>query len=183
MFLGILVAFAVASPGQLVPSGLRRPGPICAILGAALIIVLIGVADDIWDLDWMTKLAGADHRGRAARLAGRADRLACRSAGSPSARPCMSLILTVFAIVLVMNAVNFIDGLDGLVAGVAIIANGVFFVYSYMLGQGDRRSRILQPRLAASRPCSSARASASCRSTGIRRSCSWATPARCWSGC
>ena len=32
-----------------------------------------------------------------------------------------------------MNAVNFIDGLDGLVAGVCLIANGVFFVYSYIL--------------------------------------------------
>jgi UDP-GlcNAc:undecaprenyl-phosphate GlcNAc-1-phosphate transferase len=32
-----------------------------------------------------------------------------------------------------MNAVNFIDGLDGLVAGVAIIANSVFFVYSYVV--------------------------------------------------
>jgi UDP-GlcNAc:undecaprenyl-phosphate GlcNAc-1-phosphate transferase len=31
-----------------------------------------------------------------------------------------------------MNAVNFVDGLDGLVAGVAIIANGVFFVYTYL---------------------------------------------------
>ena len=40
------------------------------------------------------------------------------------------------AIVLVMNAINFIDGLDGLVAGVAIIANGVFFVYSYMISYG-----------------------------------------------
>ncbi len=37
------------------------------------------------------------------------------------------------AIVLVMNAVNFIDGLDGLVAGVTLIAGGVFFVYSYIL--------------------------------------------------
>jgi UDP-GlcNAc:undecaprenyl-phosphate GlcNAc-1-phosphate transferase len=36
-------------------------------------------------------------------------------------------------VVLVMNAVNFIDGLDGLVAGVAIIANSVFFVYSYIV--------------------------------------------------
>jgi UDP-GlcNAc:undecaprenyl-phosphate GlcNAc-1-phosphate transferase len=47
----------------------------------------------------------------------------------------MSFTLTVFAIVVVMNAVNFIDGLDGLVAGVALIANGVFFAYSYMLSR------------------------------------------------
>ena len=36
----------------------QEPGHILAILGAAAIIVLIGVIDDLWDLDWMTKLAG-----------------------------------------------------------------------------------------------------------------------------
>ena len=45
----------------------------------------------------------------------------------------LSITITMFAIVIVMNAVNFIDGLDGLVAGVAIIANGVFFVYSFVI--------------------------------------------------
>ncbi len=44
----------------------------------------------------------------------------------------LSLALTVLAIVIVMNAVNFIDGLDGLVAGVCLISNGIFFVYSYL---------------------------------------------------
>ena len=29
-----------------------------AILGGATLVCLLGVADDIWDLDWMTKLAG-----------------------------------------------------------------------------------------------------------------------------
>ena len=45
----------------------------------------------------------------------------------------LSITITMFAIVIVMNAVNFIDGLDGLVAGVCLIANGVFFAYSYIL--------------------------------------------------
>jgi UDP-GlcNAc:undecaprenyl-phosphate GlcNAc-1-phosphate transferase len=47
----------------------------------------------------------------------------------------VSISITMFAIVVVMNAVNFIDGLDGLVAGVAVIANGVFFIYSYILAR------------------------------------------------
>ena len=34
-----------------------------------------------------------------------------------------------------MNAVNFIDGLDGLVAGVVFIGTAVFFAYSYLLAQ------------------------------------------------
>ena len=49
----------------------------------------------------------------------------------------MSLITDPLHVVLVMNTMNFIDGLDGLVAGVALIANGVFFLYSYMLVAAD----------------------------------------------
>ena len=74
----------------------------------------------------------------------------------------VSFTLTVFSIVIVMNAVNFIDGLDGLVAGVCLIANAVFFVYSYMLLRDPfRAATSTSPR--SSRRCSSAHASASCR--------------------
>ena len=115
------------------------PSRVFAILGAALIIVVIGVADDIWDLDWMTSSPArssprACSPGRACRSLA-ADRRPHRRLAR------MSLIITVLAIVLVMNAINFIDGLDGLVAGVALIANGVFFLYSYLLGAADGRRR------------------------------------------
>jgi UDP-GlcNAc:undecaprenyl-phosphate GlcNAc-1-phosphate transferase len=43
--------------------------------------------------------------------------------------------VTVFVIVLIMNAVNFIDGLDGLAAGVVGIGTLAFFVYTYLLAQ------------------------------------------------
>lgn len=43
------------------------------------------------------------------------------------------MILTVLLMVTVMNAVNFIDGLDGLVAGFAVIANLAFFIYTRLL--------------------------------------------------
>ncbi|MGE9179503.1 undecaprenyl-phosphate alpha-N-acetylglucosaminyl 1-phosphate transferase, partial [Escherichia coli] len=45
----------------------------------------------------------------------------------------MQILLTVFVIVLTMNAINFVDGLDGLAAGVALIGGSAFFVYSYLL--------------------------------------------------
>jgi UDP-GlcNAc:undecaprenyl-phosphate GlcNAc-1-phosphate transferase len=136
MFLGIIAAFAI---GSLLPQFsliYADPGKILAILGAALLIVLIGVADDIWDLDWLTKLAGQIIA--AGLLAWQGVQIG--SIPIPGfiviGSPWMSLILTVFIVVLVMNAINFIDGLDGLVAGVAIIANGVFFVYSYLISYG-----------------------------------------------
>src|SRR6195952_2599784 len=135
MFLGILVAFAVSwlLSSQFGVLGLifSDQGPILAILGASLLIVVIGVADDIWDLDWMTKLAGQFvAAGLVAWLGVQIYSLPI--GGLTVGSPVMSIVITLFAIVLVMNAINFIDGLDGLVAGVALIANGVFFVYSYL---------------------------------------------------
>lgn len=136
MFLGIVAAFAIGSFLPQFSLIFADPGKILAILGAALLIVLIGVADDIWDLDWLTKLAGQIIA--AGLLAWQGVQIG--SIPIPGfiviGSPWMSLILTVFIVVLVMNAINFIDGLDGLVAGVAIIANGVFFVYSYLISYG-----------------------------------------------
>ena len=81
------------------------------------------------------------------------------------------------------NAINLIDGLDGLAAGIVAIAAGAFFLYGQRL---DRRR-------ACSRPTTSVRssrdhrgrrrASASCRTTSIRRGSSWATAVRCCSAC
>ncbi|EPR75949.1 Undecaprenyl-phosphate N-acetylglucosaminyl 1-phosphate transferase [Leifsonia rubra CMS 76R] len=132
MFFGILVAFAVASTLGNFSLIFNEPGKVFGLLGAALIIVIIGVADDIWDLDWLTKLAGQIIA--AGVLAWQGVQLSTLPIGGQTiVSPYVSLIITIFAVVLVMNAVNFIDGLDGLVAGVAVIANGVFFVYAYLL--------------------------------------------------
>jgi UDP-GlcNAc:undecaprenyl-phosphate GlcNAc-1-phosphate transferase len=139
MFCGVLVAFAVASQITWFDLVFARPGPIFAILGAALIIVLIGVADDIWDLDWMTKLAGQIIA--AGLLAWQGVAIASLPIGGLTVGSSyMSLVITVLAVVLVMNAINFIDGLDGLVAGVAIIANSTFFVYSVLLSLEEGRT-------------------------------------------
>jgi len=135
MFLGMLAAFAVASFLPNLRLVFTEPEKIFAILGAALIIVLIGVADDIWDLDWLTKLAGQILAAGLVAWQG-AQILQLPIGGVTIVSPYTSLVITVLAIVLVMNAINFIDGLDGLVAGVAIIANGVFFLYTYLLAIG-----------------------------------------------
>ncbi|MEP6480907.1 MAG: MraY family glycosyltransferase [Rhodoglobus sp.] len=132
MFLGMVVAFGVASQIPQLSLVFADPGKVLGLLGAALVIVLIGVADDIWDLDWMTKLAGQIIA--AGILAWQGVQISTLPiAGVTIVSPYISLGITVLAIVLVMNAINFIDGLDGLVAGVAIIANSVFFVYTYVL--------------------------------------------------
>lgn len=142
MFVGILAAIGaaafVSSLGSTRFSNVsiifQNPSQMLAILGAALLIVLIGVADDIWDLDWTTKLAGQFVAAGLIAWQG-VSIVSLPIGGITVGSSWMSATITVFTIVLVMNAINFIDGLDGLVAGVALIANGVFFLYTYLLVQ------------------------------------------------
>lgn len=132
MFLGMVVAFGVASQIPQLSLVFADSGKVLGLFGAALIIVLIGVADDIWDLDWMTKLAGQIIA--AGLLAWQGVQISTLPIGGLTiVSPYISLGITVFAVVLVMNAINFIDGLDGLVAGIALISNVVFFIYTYVL--------------------------------------------------
>ncbi|QTX05156.1 MraY family glycosyltransferase [Agromyces archimandritae] len=146
MFVGILAAFGVAWLVSMIDSAtfaqleivFADPFQVPAILIAALLIVVMGVADDLWDLDWMTKLAGQFIV--AGLIAWQGVSIVSLPIGGPDGgiivgSSWLFATLTVFTIVLVMNAINFIDGLDGLVAGVALIANGVFFLYTYLLVQ------------------------------------------------
>jgi UDP-GlcNAc:undecaprenyl-phosphate/decaprenyl-phosphate GlcNAc-1-phosphate transferase len=137
MFFGVVAAMGVASQFQEFALIFSEPTKVLAVLGAAFLITVVGVADDIWDLDWTIKLAVQILA--AVLLAwGGVQLLTLPVGGILMPGALLSLTLTVFAVVLVMNAVNFIDGLDGLVAGVAIIANGVFFIYVYLLQLGNR---------------------------------------------
>lgn len=132
MFFGMAIAFGVASQIDSFSIVFTEPGKVLGLLGAASIIVLIGVADDIWDLDWVTKLAGQFIAAGLLAWQG-VQIITVPIFGRTILSPYVLLIITVFAIVLVMNAINFIDGLDGLVTGVALIGNGIFFVYTYVL--------------------------------------------------
>jgi UDP-GlcNAc:undecaprenyl-phosphate/decaprenyl-phosphate GlcNAc-1-phosphate transferase len=135
MFIGVVAAFAVASQLDRFHLVFVNPKPVLGLLAAAFLIVLIGVADDIWDLDWLTKLAG--QLIAAGILVWQGVQLQTVPIGGVTiVPPVTGLVVTVIAIVLVMNAVNFIDGLDGLVSGVAIIASGTFFIYTYILTNG-----------------------------------------------
>ncbi|WP_395639482.1 MraY family glycosyltransferase [Pseudolysinimonas sp.] len=133
---GILIAFAVGSQIPALSLIFAQPQQVLAVLGAALLIVLIGVADDIWDLDWFTKLAGQIMA--AGLLAWQGVQIGWLPGLGTTVLlpPYASLLVTIFVIVLVMNAVNFIDGLDGLVAGVATIASSAFFIYGYLVSYG-----------------------------------------------
>ena len=140
MYFAFLATLAIATQISWFQLVFANPTRIWGLIGAATLIVVVGVIDDIVDLDWMIKLAAQIVAGLILAFSG----IAITSlpvGGVTVASQWMSVVATVLAVVLVMNAVNFIDGLDGLVAGVAIISGGVFLLYSYFLTESLSSSR------------------------------------------
>ena len=134
MFIGFTLALGLAGMLGWFKSVYSDPTQILAILAAGALITVIGVLDDLYDLDWTLKLAGQFVT--AGILAWQGVQIVSLPIfGLTIGSFGTSLIVTVFITVLVMNAVNFIDGLDGLVAGVVLIGTVVFFIYSYFLAQ------------------------------------------------
>lgn len=133
MFIGILVALIFA--GTLGPFAGVFGGrtQLWVLLGACALIAFVGVLDDLLDLDWMVKLGA--QLAAAGILAWNGAQIISLPFGDTLivGSPTLNFMLTVFLITLVMNAVNFVDGLDGLVAGVAIISNVAFFIYTQLL--------------------------------------------------
>lgn len=140
MLAGLAVAVVVASrldflSGVFVPTasplGLAVPW---AVLISAALVCLLGMADDIWDLDWMTKLVGQVLA--AGFMAWNGVQLYSLPVGGITIASSRTwLFLTILLVVVAMNAVNFVDGLDGLAAGMIAIGGGAFFVYTYLLAQ------------------------------------------------
>ncbi|MFT3798554.1 MraY family glycosyltransferase [Microbacterium sp.] len=133
MFFGLLAAFAMSTQSEWFSILWSKPATVWSILGAAALIVAVGLADDLWDLDWMVKLGAQFLAAGIVVGLGGVQIFFLPFGGQIVVSSWISFTLSVFAIVIVMNAVNFIDGLDALVAGVALIANAVFFVYTYLV--------------------------------------------------
>ena len=133
MLIGIAVAILISAANPFFERMWSPPHTLWSILAAALLIAIVGVIDDLWDLDWMIKLAAQFLAAGIITAGGGLQVLSLPVGDMILVSPWVSISITMLAIVVVMNAVNFIDGLDGLVAGVCLIANGIFFVYSYIL--------------------------------------------------
>lgn len=132
MFVGIVAALLVAGNVPFLEGLFRDSRQPWAVLAAAGVVCLLGAADDKWDLDWVTKLAGQVLA--ALLLAWQGVSLVTLPIGGVTVLSGRSaLILTVLVVVVAMNAVNFVDGLDGLAAGVMAIGGTAFFLYAYAL--------------------------------------------------
>jgi UDP-GlcNAc:undecaprenyl-phosphate/decaprenyl-phosphate GlcNAc-1-phosphate transferase len=103
------------------------------VLIAGALICAVGVLDDLFELDALTKLGGQVLA--AAFLIGfQIQYIYVSWDGEQFALDrAQGALLTGFVVVATVNAVNFVDGLDGLAAGIVLIAAGAFFVFSYLL--------------------------------------------------
>ena len=113
---------------------------------ASTAIVLLGMADDRFELDALTKLAGQVFTAGILLLYG-IQILWLPINGVITLPPSIGQLLTVLIVLVVINAVNFIDGMDGLAAGVVAISGIAFFAFAYLLAVDYGFSRAGAPSL------------------------------------
>src|SRR5690554_8020491 len=58
IFLGLAAGLVVASTVPFLSRVFEVSNSAWAVLGGAALVCAVGVADDVWDLNWMAKLAG-----------------------------------------------------------------------------------------------------------------------------
>jgi UDP-GlcNAc:undecaprenyl-phosphate GlcNAc-1-phosphate transferase len=119
------------------------------IVAAGVVIFALGAVDDLRDLPAPVKLAGQVFAAGILFLSGvRMQFLPLPNGDVFSLGQDVSVLVTVAWLVLMINAVNLTDGLDGLAAGVVAIAASSFFVYSYELSQVDIANPTAAPLIA-----------------------------------
>jgi len=135
MLLGMAAALVFASQIPFLEGEFTGALTAWAILGGAALVCLLGAADDIWELDWVTKLVGQVLAAGLMAGVGHVQLLALPlgEGGGLIGSGWLSLAATVLVIVVAINAVNFVDGLDGLAAGLIAIGGSAFFMYTYVL--------------------------------------------------
>ncbi|MCX6397469.1 MAG: MraY family glycosyltransferase [Propionibacteriales bacterium] len=111
------------------------------VLVGGAIICAVGVLDDLIELDALTKLGGQivaagylvlnDVQLYSLRLPG-GDQL--------SLDPTQAMLFSIVLIVGTVNAINFVDGLDGLASGMVCIGAFAFFLFSYNLADANNET-------------------------------------------
>jgi UDP-GlcNAc:undecaprenyl-phosphate GlcNAc-1-phosphate transferase len=133
MFAGFLAAMAVASQlSQFREMFVDSSEPLGLLLAAG-IMFLTGAVDDLREVSPPAKVAGQVLSGSLLSLFGVTMlyfRVPFASYQYIVLSPDLAPLLTVVVVVVLANALNLIDGLDGLAAGIVIIAGTALFLYA-----------------------------------------------------
>ena len=116
------------------------------IIGGA-IICLVGVVNDLVELDALSKFAGQVLAGVVVVALGVQFLYLPLYDNYLGLDNAQSMIFTVLLIVTTANAVNFVDGLDGLAAGMVAIGAVAFFSYAFVLAVVNGETRAISAAL------------------------------------
>ncbi|MEV6428950.1 MraY family glycosyltransferase [Nocardia sp. NPDC051463] len=132
IYVGVVAAILFAQQLPALRRGFEWQHDISAVLVAGTLIVLVGIVDDRWGLDALTKFAGQVTAAGVMAVMG----LSWVIVYDPFNNETVVLdrllggLITVGITVVMINAMNFVDGLDGLAAGLGMIAALAVFVFT-----------------------------------------------------
>jgi UDP-GlcNAc:undecaprenyl-phosphate GlcNAc-1-phosphate transferase len=130
MFLGLLAGLGTSRLLPVFDDLSRRSSEPLAALVAATAVVVVGAIDDLRSISPPAKAAGQVLAAGLMILAGvQLLWFVLPGLGVLALSPDLAVPLTVLWTLAMVNAVNLIDGLDGLAAGMVAIAAAAFFVY------------------------------------------------------
>ncbi|WP_345421615.1 MraY family glycosyltransferase [Actinomycetospora chlora] len=158
IYLGVLGGVFVASQLPVLRRAFDYSNETLAVLVAGGVIVVVGALDDRFGLDALTKLAGQATAAGVLVLMGvqwTAVYLPWGGTGGSTGSVLLlgqdqGVLITVFLCVLLVNAMNFVDGLDGLAAGIGTIAATATCAFALgLLGQQNGDVNAYPPALIA----------------------------------
>ncbi len=140
MYIGLVAGIVFAQHLPALTRGFEYTTEMGAALVAASIIVLVGIIDDRWGLDALTKFVGQVTAAGVLVVMG-VSWIVIYDPFSGSTLVLDQLqggLITVAVAAVMINAMNFVDGLDGLAAGLGLIAAVAICVFSVglLLDQG-----------------------------------------------
>lgn len=133
MFGGVVAGIALAANLPALNRGFAYTTDMTAVIAAGTVIVLVGVVDDRWGLDALTKFVGQLTAAGVLVLLGISWLqlyIPFADIGTLVLDPLQAGLLTVAITVATINAINFVDGLDGLAAGLGLIAAAAICMFS-----------------------------------------------------
>ncbi|MCU1354602.1 MAG: wecA [Acidimicrobiales bacterium] len=139
MLVGLLAALGTAWLSHSFPAMFEGTSTVLGVAVGAVLLCGVGTLDDVRDVSAPAKTAGIVLGGSAMFLLN-VQLLYFRIPFVDSLivlGPEIAPLITVLWVVGMANAVNLIDGLDGLAAGIVAIAAGSFFLYGHKLATAD----------------------------------------------
>ncbi|WP_395310589.1 MraY family glycosyltransferase [Mycobacterium sp. AMU20-3851] len=133
IYLGVVVAVLLASQLPALNRGFVYSTGMPAVVVAGGLIMLVGLIDDRWGLDALTKFAGQITAASVLVTMGVAWSvlyIPIGGVGTIVLDQVTSILLTLALTVSIVNAMNFVDGLDGLAAGLGLITALAICIFS-----------------------------------------------------